>query len=47
MHEKHIAREAYLEFPQRYMTFFAKELMILNLKLFLQKKLYHRCLTWL
>ena len=46
MHGKHIAREAYLESPQKYMMeLFEKELMILSLKLFSQKKLYHRCLT--
>ena len=45
MHEKHIAREAYLESSQRYMIeLFGKELMILSLRLFLQKKPYHRCL---
>ena len=36
MHEKHIAREVYLEHPQRYM-------MTFSIGQFWEKKLYHRC----
>ena len=46
MPEKHIAREAYLESPQRYMMeLFCKRANDFKPSAVFSKKLYHRCLT--
>ena len=46
-HDKFLARKKYLETSPRFvMSFFVKRVKDFYLKLFLQKKIYHRCFAW-